>query len=426
MTVYFSDPFVGFGEGVSVPDVQVPIPDPAEREEPDAESTGLGGSVEVEDIPDSPGEDSGAEEEQITSDSSAEEIQSLDVSPSEAALRRTSIEGELRIGGRRVQPARRRQPPPQYDPVRGCFMRDGEPAIASMAHLPTVPKSVKEALESECAAEWQDAMQAEMDRMDKMGVYTLVDPPEGANILDPKWVWAIKTKGDGTLDKFKARMVVRGFKQIEGVDFDETYAPVGRYGTARVLLALAAAMDWEVHQMDVTTAFLYGDLEEDIYMRQPEGFNDGSGRVWKLRKSLYGLKQAPRVWNAKLDKVLKGLGLEQSILDPALYFLKRDGEVVFILDFVDDMLIVGSAMSIVDYVKESLCSHFDMKDLGEAEYYLGMHIKRNRSTRELWLGQEKYCAQAIERYGLQGESPVDTPMATDFKAKKKMKCQAVC
>ena len=247
------------------------------------------------------------------------------------------------------------------------------------------------------------------------GVYPR-GPTRGANILDPKWVWAIKTKGDGTLEKFKARMVVRGFKQIEGVDFDETYAPVGRYGTARVLLALAAAMDWEVHQMDVTTAFLYGDLEEDIYMRQPEGFNDGSGRMWKLRKSLYGLKQAPRVWNAKLDKVLKELGFEQSILDPALYFLKRDGEIVFILDFVDDMLIVGSAMSIVDFVKKSLCSHFDMKDLGEAEYYLGMNIKRNRSTRELWLGQEKYCAQAIERYGLQGESPVETPMATDFKA----------
>jgi len=159
-----------------------------------------------------------------------------------------------------------------------------------------------------------------------MGTWELVDPPPGANVLGSKWVFAVKTKPDGTLDRFKARLVVQGFRQKKDVDYDQTFASTAGRGTVRTFFALVCSLGLHCRQLDVTTAFLYGDVDKEIYMRQPPGHDDGSRRVCKLRRSLYGLKQAPRIWQETLQSSLLALGFVGSDLDPSLYILGKDGQ----------------------------------------------------------------------------------------------------
>ena len=188
------------------------------------------------------------------------------------------------------------------------------------------------------------------------------------------------------MTKFKARLVVKGFGQKEGVDFDEIFSPVVKMTSIRVILGMAASMDLEVEQLDVKTAFLHGDLEEEIYMEQPEGFEvEGKEHmVCKLKKSLYGLKQAPRQWYKKFDSFMVGHGYKRTDADPCVYiqqFIR--GKFIILLLYVDDMLIVGQDVSIIRKLKADLSKSFDMKDLGPAKQILGMEITRDRKTNKL-------------------------------------------
>jgi hypothetical protein len=237
-----------------------------------------------------------------------------------------------------------------------------------------------------------------------------VDLPKGRKAVKCRWVYKLKRDTHGNINRYKARLVAKGFTQKEGIDYHETFAPVAKMTTVRALLSLAAANDWEIHQMDVNTAFLYGDLAEEIYMEQPEGFENGTG-VCRLRKSLYGLKQAPKVWNGKLDSFLKRLGFQRSPEDHCLYWHSERN--VVILVYVDDILICTPNADELVALKQQFNAEFDMKDLGELQHFLGIAITRNRGKRTISLCQKAYIESVLEKTGMATCNPVSTPMETN-------------
>ena len=174
--------------------------------------------------------------------------------------------------------------------------------------------------------------------------------------------------------RYKARLVAKGFTQREGVDFNEIFSPVVKQASIRAIMSKAAYEDLEIEQLDVKTAFLHGTLDETIYMRMPEGFEEDGDKVCLLQKSLYGLRQAPRQWNHKFDEFMMKNRFTKSAYDPCVYF----NDSLFLLLYVDDILIVGKCKSEIDEMKKVLKSEFEMTDLGEAKKILGIEIKRKR------------------------------------------------
>nr|GEY83007.1 zinc finger, CCHC-type [Tanacetum cinerariifolium] len=227
-----------------------------------------------------------------------------------------------------------------------------------------------------------EAIQSEIDSIMHNDTWELTDLPPGCKALGCKWILKRKMKVDGSIDKYKARLVIQGFRQKEGIDFFDTYAPVARISTIRLLLALAGIHDLVIHQMDVKTAFLNGDLDEEIYMKQPEGFvmPGHESKVCKLKKSLYGLKQAPKQWHQKFVDVVLSNGFSLNQADKCVYSrFDASSKGVIICLYVDDMLILGTDQDQVNKTKEFLSSKFDMKDLGEAGVILGIKIKRGNN-----------------------------------------------
>ncbi|CAI7764249.1 unnamed protein product [Closterium sp. NIES-54] len=194
-------------------------------------------------------------------------------------------------------------------------------AFFSPVEMPMEPADLKEALESSDAEEWKKAMESELKSIEENGTWELVELPEGHKAITSKWLFKIKSDADGKIERYKSRLVAKGYQQKEKVDYKELFALVVKPTTLRTLLAGGAIKGWVVKQMDVTTAFLNGIFEEEIFMAQPEGFDDGSGRVWKLKKALYGLKQAPRQWYLKLREVLEEIGFTPSSADHSLFML---------------------------------------------------------------------------------------------------------
>jgi ATP-binding cassette subfamily B (MDR/TAP) protein 1 len=255
------------------------------------------------------------------------------------------------------------------------------------------------------------AMQEEMDSLQKNDTYELVKLPEGRKALKNKWVFKLKKDGD-KLVKYKARLVVKGFGQKRGIDFVEIFSPVVKMSSIRVILGLVASLDLELEQMDVKTAFLHGDLDEEIYMVQPEGFEKTRKEhlVCKLKKSLYGLKQAPRQWYKKFDSFMTSHEYTKTDADHCVYVKTfRGDKFIILLLYVDDML------------KKELSKFFDMKNLGPAKQILGMQIVRDRKARKLWLSQQRYVDRVPERFNMKDAKPVTTPLANHFKLSK-MSC----
>ena len=238
-------------------------------------------------------------------------------------------------------------------------------------------------------------------------------------------MFKVKTNADGEIERYKARLVAKGFSQVEGIDYTETFAPVAKYGSIRCVLALAAQLDLEVHQMDVKTAFLNGDLEEEIYMRQPPGYitDETKDKVWKLKKCLYGLKQAPRMWWIKLDAYLQSIGFTRGTADHSIYVRRSGQELVILTVYVDDLLIASNQMDAVKRTKEELKSRFEMSDMGEAHYILGIRITRDRANRKIYLSQAKYVKKVLSKFGMEDCKPISTPLEVNQKLSKSMSPQ---
>ena len=263
--------------------------------------------------------------------------------------------------------------------------------------------SYDEAIQSKDSGKWLDAMNSEIESMHINKVWTLENVPKGSIPIGCKWIFKKKIGADGKIETYKARLVAKGYRQILGIDYDETFSPVAMHKSIRIMLAIAAFYDYEIWQMDVKTAFLNGDLEEHIYMTQPEGFevSGSAGKACKLQRSIYGLKQASRSWNTRFDATVKEFGFAQNEDDPCIYRKDNGGVLIFLVLYVDDILIMGSNIQMLKSVKEWLSSKFSMKDLGDASYILGVKIYRDRSKRMLGLSQAKYIDTVLKRFSME-------------------------
>jgi hypothetical protein len=273
---------------------------------------------------------------------------------------------------------------------------------------PFEPKTLRQAMNDASWPEWENAMIDEVNSLKQNKTWELVDPPRDRRVLSGKWVFKVKRGPHGEVVRHKCRWVVRGFTQEEGVDYDETFASVVKPMSYKALLAIAAALDLEIEQMDVKTAFLYGNIDHEIYVEQPHHMTDGTAKVCKLRKALYGLKQAPRIWYQTLTNFLRTLGFEPINADLGIFV--RSG--VYIAVYVDDLLIIGPSIAEIKNIKRSLRNRFQMTDLGPCSYYLGMSIRRDRQNRILYLSQQSYIHKVLHQFQMDDCTPVTTPIDT--------------
>lgn len=302
------------------------------------------------------------------------------------------------------------------DGTQGCHH-----CLAVMADSTSIePSTFSEAMSGVNSDEWLQAMSEELESTSQANTWSLTPLPAGRSAVGCKWVYKIKRKVDGSVDRYKARLVAKGYSQKEGIDFTETFAPVARLSSLRALLAVVAAEDLELHQMDVKTAFLNGDLTEDIYMQQPPGFI-ASGQeqlVCKLNKSLYGLRQAGRSWYNKIDATLTALNFSALETDHCIY-VQRDGrDAVYLLLYVDDLLIASSSLPKLNLIKAQLSDSFSMKDIGEAEWILGLQICRDRPNRTLTLCQSQYIESVVRRFNMADANPQWTPCEVGMDLRK--------
>ena len=267
-----------------------------------------------------------------------------------------------------------------------------------------------DALNSSDKEQWKRALDSEYSAHIKNNTWTLVDLPEGRKAIESRWVFKVKYNADGSVERHKARLVAKGFSQEAGLDYEETFSPVAKYKSIRSLLAIANQLNLEVHQMDVSTAFLNGELEEEIYMTQPEGYiKEGEEElVCKLNKSIYGLKQSSRCWYNTIDQFLKNSCYVQSNSDPCLYIKRQGEDIMLIALYVDDLIPASNSMQMLQREKEALKKRFEMKDLGEVHYCLGIQVERDKNKRQMKPHQSQYLKSLLKKFGMEECKPVAT------------------
>ncbi|CAI6008691.1 unnamed protein product [Closterium sp. NIES-65] len=259
--------------------------------------------------------------------------------------------------------------------------------------------TVKEALASWKGPAVKAAMEEEIRSLLNMGTWELVERPPGVNVMKNRWVLTTKYHVDDTVEREKARLVVKGFTQVYGADYDESFTPVGSYVTLRIFLSIVAVRNLNLMQLDMKNAFLHSKLDRVLYMSQPDYFNDGTGRVCKLLKSLYGLKQSPLLWYLALNDVLVGAGWKKSQVDEALYCkVGEDGVACWVLVYVDDLLAASSSAAMLKELKELLEAAFELREISPVQKYLGLEIVRDRSAGKLWLHQQGYADKLRRRF----------------------------
>ncbi len=318
------------------------------------------------------------------------------------STRNNSTEQELQ------KPERTRKPPDRY----------GEWVTLTSTSI-MEPKMAKDALSSPDKAEWKEAMEKEMESLYANNVCKLVELPKDRKTVGSKWVFKVKADSDGIFERYKARLVAQGFSQKFGSDYDETFSPVVRFESVRTIIALAAQHGLQLHQMDVKTAFLNGELKEEVYMKQPEGFvvEGKEHPVCKLNRSIYGLKQSPRCWNIVLDNQLKKMGFVQTPSDPCIYTTETD-EMFIIAVYVDDILLAGHSNKRMTEVKKLLARHFELTDMGELTQFLGVKIVQKPKTEEIWMGQTTYTKSVLKKFEMENSKPVATPVDINTKLVK--------
>ncbi|KAJ9554358.1 hypothetical protein OSB04_018403 [Centaurea solstitialis] len=275
------------------------------------------------------------------------------------------------------------------------------------------PINLKEALSSSNSQKWIDAMADEMKSMKDNDVWDLVELPKDAKPIGYKWIFKTKKDSNGNIERYKARLVAKGFTQMENIDYKENFSPVSSKDSFRTIMALVAHYDLELHQMDVKTAFLNGNIDETIYMTQPENLalGDSKSMVCRLKKSIYGLKQASRQWYLKFHQVITSFGYEVNLVEDCVYHKFSGSSVIFLILYVDDILIATNDLALLHDTKKFLAKHFEMKDLSDASFVLGIQILRDRSRGILRLSQRSYIDKVLDRFGMLDSKSGHTPIA---------------
>ncbi|KAJ0920331.1 putative RNA-directed DNA polymerase [Helianthus annuus] len=291
----------------------------------------------------------------------------------------------------------------------------------NLCFIASLNKVVEPSCYEEAASDprWVEAMNKEMEALFRNNTWVLTELPQNRKAIGCKWDFRVKYKSNGEVERFKARLVAKGFNQREGLDFGETFSPVVKMVTARTIITVAVYFDWPLFQLDVDNAFLHRTITEDVYMKLPPGYySKNESKVCKLVKSLYGLKQAPRKWNERLTNVLLSLGFVQSKCDHSLFILSKDGIPVFLLVYVDDIVVTGNSVDKINQVKHVLNETFKIKDLGVLKYFLGIEVLYDKNT--ICLSQRKYCLELLSEFGYLGCKPVNTPIKQSYLVSSKL------
>ena len=277
-------------------------------------------------------------------------------------------------------------------------------------------KTNREAVESSDKELWLVAMQQEMNAFAENETCSLVERPKDKIVMNGKWVFKVKQNEEGEIDKYKARYVAKGYARVEGVDFNETFAPPCRLETFRTVLAIAASRKISIEQMDIKSAYLHSEIQEEIYLEQPEGFEKENNLVCKLRKSIYGLRQAARNWYKKLHDFLLEKVMTKSANDPCLFTRKSQDIFLYILTWVDDIMRVGNKPEEVQKLKYSLSQNFKMKDRGKIKHFLGLRISQHEDG--INVHQELFIQNVLRRFGMEDCKPIKTPVEMNLKLDK--------
>ena len=278
-----------------------------------------------------------------------------------------------------------------------------------------VPSTVQEAL---LDPKWSQAIKVEMEALEKSKTWALVPLLKGKKTVGCRWVFSIKHKADGSIERYKARLMAKGYTQKYGIDYQETFSLVAKLKTVKVLLSLAANLNWPLHQFDVKNAFLHGDLEEEVYMDIPPGYTTSSKTevVCKLQKALSRLKQSPRAWFGRFSLAMRKYGFTQSNSDHTLFLKHRLGKVTALIIYVDDMIITGDDIEEIARLQGQLATEFEMENLEGLKYFLGIEV--TRSKQGIFLSQRKYVLDLLSEVGLLDCKPADTPIVQNHKLRE--------
>ncbi|GJZ37516.1 putative ribonuclease H-like domain-containing protein, partial [Tanacetum coccineum] len=270
----------------------------------------------------------------------------------------------------------------------------------------TEPRSVAQALED---PSWVEAMQEEMQQFQFQNVWILVDLPPGKRAIGTKWILKNKKDARGIVIRNKARLVAQGHRQEEGIDYDEVFAPVARIEAIRLFLAYASFIGFMVYQMDVKSAFLYGKIEEEVYVTQPKGFVDPKHpkKVYKVVKALYGLHQAPRAWYATLSTFLLKNGYRRGTIDKTLFIKKDSKDIILVQVYVDDIIFGSTKKAWCDEFEDLMQSEFEMSSMGELTFFLGLQVEQRSDG--IFISQDKYVAEILRKFDLESVKTATTP-----------------
>ena len=278
------------------------------------------------------------------------------------------------------------------------------------------PISYEEAVKSD---KWNKAMDSEIEAIERNNTWELIDMPSGGKVIGVKWIYKTKLNEKGEVDKYKARLVAKGYSQQYGVDYAEVFAPVARLDTVRVILSLAAQYNWTVYQLDVKSAFFHGDLNEEVFVAQPLGYEQKGQehKVYKLKKALYGLKQAPRAWYSRIESYFMKEGFNKCPHEHTL-FVKRmnGGKMLIVCLYVDDLIFNGNDESMFKEFKHSIMNEFDMADLGRMSYFLGLQVLQR--SEGIYVSQQKYAQEVLNRFNMDRCNAVHNPIVPGFKMMK--------
>ncbi|GJS41396.1 retrovirus-related pol polyprotein from transposon TNT 1-94 [Tanacetum coccineum] len=287
---------------------------------------------------------------------------------------------------------------------------DSEVCMYALTVSTIEPKNIKEAMADHS---WIESMQDELNQFERLQVWELVPRPEGKNIIALKWLWKNKCDAENIVVRNKTRLVAKGYKQEEGIDFEESFAPVARLEAVRMFIAYAAHKNITIFQMDVKTAFLNGPLKEEVYVSQPEGFIDPEfpDHVYRLKKALYGLKQAPRAWYDKLSSFLIEHGFTKGIIDPTLFTRRHGEDILLVQVYVDDIIFGSTNPDFSKRFANLMKNNFEMSMMGELKFFLGLQV--HQSPRGIFISQSQYAIELLKKHGLDECVSMSTPMATE-------------